>query len=219
MKPPRSTSILQIYAAAALVAAAAPAVADAFYTGMGTPGLMVGYARSLSSTLTLRGDFASLPSISRDSIEEGVSYTGTARSNRGALFMDWYVAGPMRLTGGLTFNHTRVDLRANGNGGAVTIGDTSYSSSPSDRFDVSIRFPGTTPYLGLGYGRHTAYGNAVLFDLGASFGRPSLSETHSGPNLGNVSQADLDKELEQLREGIGRVRFVPQVSLGVKLRF
>lgn len=219
MKPLRAPDVLQACVAAALAATVVHAGADAFYTGVGTPGLMVGYARSLSSTLTLRGDLASLPSVSRDAIEEGVSYKGTAKSDRGGLFMDWYVVGPMRLTGGLTFNRTRVDLRASGNGGAVTIGDSSYMVSPNDRFDVSIRFPGTTPYLGLGYGRHTIYGNAVTFDLGASFGRPSLSETHSGPNLGNVSQADLDKELEQLREGIGRVRFVPQVSLGVNLRF
>jgi hypothetical protein len=206
-------------AAAAIAALAMQAHADAFYTGIGTPGLMVGYAKSLSSTLTLRGDLASLPGVSRDSIEQGVSYTGTIKSDRGALFMDWYLSGATRLTGGMTFNHMRMDLRANGNGGAVIIGDHTYTSAPSDRFDVSIRYPSATPYLGMGYGRHTQYGSAVVFDIGASIGRPNLSETHSGPNLGNVSQADLDKELEQLRDGVGGLRFVPQVSLGVNVRF
>jgi hypothetical protein len=210
---------LQTCAAAAFAAHAMPAHADAFYTGIGTPGLMVGYAKSLSSTLTLRGDFASLPYMTRDSIEQGVSYSGTIKSDRGALFMDWYVAGTTRLTGGLTFNHMRMDLRANGGAGAVTIGDHAYTSGPSDRFEVSIRYPTATPYLGVGYGRHTQYGGAVVFDIGASFGRPGLSESHSGPNLGNVSQADLDKELEQLREGVAGLRYVPQVSLGVNVRF
>jgi hypothetical protein len=206
-------------AAAALLALALQARADSFYTGVGLPGLMVGYAKPLSSTLTLRGDVASLPGISRDSIEQGVSYTGSIKSDRGAVFMDWHLAGGMRLTSGLTFNHTRVDLRAGGNSGSVTIGDNSYASSVDDRFDASIRFPGTTPYLGLGYSQYSCGGSSLLFDVGGSIGRPSLSESHSGPNLGNVSQADLDKELAQLREGIARVRFVPQISLGMNLRF
>jgi hypothetical protein len=210
---------LHTVAAATLLVSALQAHADAFYSSAGVPGLLVGYAKPLSSSVTLRGDLASLPSISRDSIEEGVSYASTIKSDRGAVFMDWHIAGGMRLTGGLTFNRMRVDLRANGNGGAVTIGDTSYMSSANDRFDVSIRFPDTTPYLGLGYGRFSNNGSSVLFDIGGSIGRPSLSETHSGPNLGNVSQADLDKELAQLRDGIARVRLMPQVSLGMNLKF
>lgn len=217
MKTPRLAP--SSIAAAVLLTAAFAARADAFYTGVGLPGVMVGYAKPLSSTLTLRGDLASLPSIGRDSIEEGVSYAGTVKSDRGALMMDWYFAGSLRLTGGLTFNRMRVDLRASGNGGTITIGDNSYTSSVNDRFGVSIRFPGTTPYLGLGYGRYGASGSSFLFDIGGSIGRPSLSESHSGPNLGNVSQADLDKELSQLRDGIGRVRFAPQVSLGMNLKF
>lgn len=210
---------LPFVAAAMLLAAAPMTRADAFYTGAGLPGVMVGYAKPLSSSLTLRGDLATLPGISRDSIEEGVSYAGTLKSDRGALFMDWYFAGGLRMTGGLTFNRMRVDLRASGNGGTITIGDNTYTSSTNDRFDVSIRFPGTTPYLGMGYGHFGASGSSFLFDIGGSIGRPSLSETHSGPNLGNVSQADLDKELAQLRAGIGRVRFVPQLSVGMNLKF
>jgi hypothetical protein len=211
--------ILPSCIAAAVAATAGQAHADTFYTGVGTSGLMLGYAKSLSSAFTLRGDFAGLPDVSRDAIEAGVSYASTIKSDRGALLMDWYVAGDMRLTGGFTFNRMRTDLRASGNGGAVTIGDTTYTSGPGDRFDVSMRVPSTTPYVGLGYGRFTPYGSAVVVDLGASFGRPSLSETHGGPHLGNISQADLDKELDQLREGIGRARYVPQISLGLNLRF
>lgn len=206
-------------AALTLGMATTAAQAGELYTSVGLPGLMIGYAQPLSSRFALRADLATLGSISVDSIEEGVSYSGTVKSDRGALLMDWFVVGGMRLTGGLTFNRMSIDLRANGNGGNLTIGDTSFVTSASDRFDVSMRFPGTTPYLGLGYGHYGTSGSRFRFDLGGSIGRARISEAHSGPNLGAVSQADLDKELAQLREGIGRIRFVPQVSLGMSLKF
>ena len=56
---------------------------------------------------------------------------------------------------------------------------------------------------------------------GGSFviGRPSLGDSRGGPNLGNVSQSDLDRELSQLRDSVGRMRYVPQVSLGMNVKF
>ncbi len=202
-----------------VVSGSPAALAGELYTSVGLPGVLVGWAQPLSPRFTLRGDVGTLGRIDRDSIEEGVSYSGTLRADRAAFLMDWFVAGGMRLTGGLTFNRMRVDLRANGNGGTITIGDSSFATSAADRFDVSVRFPRTTPYLGIGYGHHLGSGTTVLLDLGGSIGRATVSESHSGPNLGNVPQSDLDKELAQLREGVGRIRVVPQVSVGVNLQF
>lgn len=209
----------RIILALAVVSWSATAHGGELYASVGLPGVLVGWAQPLSTRFTLRGDVGTIGRIGRDSIEEGVSYSGTLRADRAAFLLDWFVVGGMRLTGGLTFNRMRLDLRANGNGGNITIGDSTFATSAADRFDVSVRFPGTTPYLGVGYGHHLGSGTTVLFDLGGSIGRPTLSESHSGPNLGAVPQADLDKELAQLRDGVGRVRVVPQVSLGVNLPF
>ncbi|HEX6016469.1 MAG TPA: hypothetical protein VFZ28_00050 [Burkholderiaceae bacterium] len=52
-----------------------------------------------------------------------------------------------------------------------------------------------------------------------SLGRLNLNESRAGPQLGAPSQADLDRELTQLRESISRVRLVPPVSLGMRVRF
>jgi len=52
-----------------------------------------------------------------------------------------------------------------------------------------------------------------------SLGRLSLSEPRVGPSLGAPSQADLDRELAQLRDSINRVRLLPPVSLGMRVRF
>jgi len=52
-----------------------------------------------------------------------------------------------------------------------------------------------------------------------SLGRLNLNESRAGPQLGAPSQADLDRELTQLRDSINRVRLVPPVSLGMRVRF
>ena len=51
-----------------------------------------------------------------------------------------------------------------------------------------------------------------------SLGRLNLNEPRSAA-LGGVSQTDLDRELAQLRDSLGRVRPVPQVSLGMRVKF
>jgi hypothetical protein len=216
MKTPR---LLPHLVTATWMAAGAQAQADAFHSTEATLGAPAAYAKSLSSALMLRADLASLPGIGRESIDEGVSYTGHIKSDRGALFMDWHFAGSLRLTGGMTFKRTRVDLRAGGNGGVSMAGEVPYMTAANDRLDVAIRSPNTMPYLGVGYGQYGATGSSVQFDIGGSIGRTSLGETPGGPQLGIASQALLDQELAQLRDGVGRVRFMPQVSLGMNLKF
>lgn len=52
-----------------------------------------------------------------------------------------------------------------------------------------------------------------------ALGRLNLNEPRSNPALGGTAQADLDRELAQLRDSINRVRLVPQVSLGMRVKF
>jgi len=73
--------------------------------------------------------------------------------------------------------------------------------------------------LGLGYGHQLGSGWGFTFDLGASIGKAKISETHTGTVLGNASQADIDRELAELRDGVGKIRLIPQISLGVATRF
>ncbi|HET7868159.1 MAG TPA: hypothetical protein VFL86_27435 [Burkholderiaceae bacterium] len=204
---------------AACMAASAAAQAGQVYGSIGLPGVMAGYAQPFGG-FTLRGDLATLRVPDQTVNEEGITYTSDATLNRLGLFADWFALGGWRLTGGITFNQMNLDLHGQGNGGVINIGGTNYTTSPDDRFDVQIEFPKTTPYLGLGYGHQAGSGGfGFVFDLGASIGRAKLSATASGPNLGQASQADIDRELEELRNGVGKVRFFPQLSLGLTYRF
>ncbi|MEO8297453.1 MAG: hypothetical protein ABI574_06545 [Burkholderiales bacterium] len=212
---------------AAVIAAAllSPFAASAgeVYANLGLPGLGLGYAHALNNSVTLRGDFSTLGNHSKNRNEQGVDYLVTGKLNRFGLFADWFVlGGGFRLTGGITSNDFKVDLLAQGNGQQMTVGSNTFTTAPDDRLNVKIRFPRTTPYLGIGYGHQLSQGVGFVFDLGASIGKATVSETHSGTNLGDpnrVSQADIDAELAQLRNGVGKVKALPQVSIGLAVRF
>lgn len=193
------------------------------YTGVGTHGLMLGLAQPLSPHFTVRGDFGSLGSRTRKEREGGVDYEGKLTYHRTGLFADWFpFANGFRISTGVTFNRMKLDLVAKGNGQQMTIGDNTFISDPDDRLNVKVEFPKTTPFLGIGYGHQLATGWGFTFDLGASIGKAKVSETHSGPNLGNsavVSQADIDAELAEVRDGVGKVKAIPMIAIGFNYRF
>jgi hypothetical protein len=206
----------------ALAGASMAAQAGEVYGGIGLPGLMLGYAHAYSPTLTARVDVATLGSRSGNRTEDGIAYAGKIEAHRAGVFGDWFpFQGGFRLTGGVTFNKVGLALGAQpGAGGSITIGGQTINAlAAGDRFDVSIKFPSTTPYLGLGYGHHAGKGLGFHADLGVSIGRTKLTATASGPNLSTVSQTDIDQELAELRDGVGKVRVLPQVSIGLNYRF
>lgn len=193
------------------------------YTGIGTHGVMLGYAHALSPDFTVRGDFGTLGSREKQQTEEGVDYTGKLTYNRAGLFGDWFpFSGGFRVTGGVTFNNMKLDLLAKGNGTQMTIGNKTFVSATDDRLNVLVAFPKTTPYLGFGWGHQLSTGWGFVFDLGASIGKAKASETHSGTNLGNpalVSQADIDAELAEIRDGAGKIKAIPMLAIGFNYRF
>ena len=211
----------KLWTALALVGACIGAAqAGEVYTGIGTHGVLIGYAHPLSSDFTVRADFGTLGRHDTSEREEGIDYDVKAGFNRAGLFGDWFpLAGGFRLTGGVTFNHLKLDMAARGNGGMVNIGGTNYAFTPADRFDVKVEFPRTTPYLGIGWGHRLGAGFGFSFDVGASIGKAKLTETHSGPSLSLASQADIDRELAELRDGVAKVRALPQLSIGVNYQF
>lgn len=198
---------------------AGAATAGEVYLNFGLPGVGIGYAQPLSPSLTLRGDYSTLGKHRSSEVEEGIDYDGSAQIGRAGLFADWFVLGGLRLTGGLTFNTVKLDLRATGSGGTIEIGDTTYTMTADDRFEVRIKYPSTTPYVGIGYGHQMSTGLGFVFDLGASIGTAKLTARASGPNLDAVSQDDIDAETAELRDGVGKFKFLPQISLGLNYRF
>jgi len=194
--------------------------AGEIYSQIGLPGLMLGYAHPVSKKFGVRVEWATLGTQTDQRSESGIDYDGVLKADRTALFADWFpFEGGFRLTGGLSANQYRLALAATGAGGNLTIGNTTYVTTAADRLDVRVRFPSTTPYLGLGWGHASGTGLRFSADLGVMIGRATVGATVSGPLAGQVTPQDLDAELADLRAGVGRVRAIPQLSLGLGYSF
>lgn len=215
----QSFSRLCVVAAATLTLCTAASAAEP-YAAIGAPGVMLGIAQPISDTVTLRADLATIGTRDQTGTEQGINYKGKVKSNRTGLFADWFVAGGFRLTGGVTFNDTKFDLTAFGDGTPIKIGNTSYATTTADRFVANIKFPSTTPYIGIGWGHKMGNsGWGFVADLGASIGKATVATRTEGPLLSQVSQADMDRETQELRDGVGKVRALPQLSVGVSYQF
>lgn len=220
--PSRCSVWFRLAATAALPSLGAAAQAADPYLALGLPGAVVGVAQPLGERLGVRADFATLGSRNFDGEHEGVDYRGDGRYSRVGLFADWFpLAGSFRVSAGATFNDGRITLNAFGDGTPITIGGTTYATTAGDRLEVKIRVPEVTPYLGIGWGHQSAQapGWRVVVDLGASIGRATVDTRATGPLLSQVSQADLDAETKELRDGVGRIRALPQATVGVSYRF
>ena len=216
-----SLSFVPLTAAVCLAAGAVSSVnAGELYTQAGLPGLMVGWAQPLNSEFGLRVDVATIGSRSDNRTEEGIRYDAKLKLNRTALLADWFpFSGGFRLTGGVTANQYKLDLLATGAGGTLTVGNTTYTTTSADQLLVRGRYPATTPYVGFGWGHQASTGLRFSMDVGAMFGRATVSATVIGPWAQRVSQADIDAELAELRSGAAKVRAVPQLSVGLGYSF
>lgn len=194
--------------------------AGATYGAIGFPGVMGGYAHTVDDKVVLRADYAGLRSRSKDGEHEGIVYKGRVKFARLGLFADYFPVGNgLRLTGGLTLNHMSVDLKSDFHGGTVEVGGTSVPVTSADYFNVKARMPHVTPYVGLGWGHHgQAPGWGFFADLGVSVGKPRVTVDTNLDERG-VPQADIDREMQELRDSADKIRVIPQVSFGLSYRY
>ena len=204
----------------ALVLSAGAAQAGEIYTKVGLPGAVLGYAQPLGPLFGLRVDYATLGNRSDRRTEDGINYDAKLKFNRTALLADWFpLAGNFRLTGGITSNQYKLDLLATGAGGSLTIGNTTYNTTAADQFRVQVKFPSSTPYVGFGWGHSSGSGLRFSMDVGAKLGKATVSYALSGPLAQQATQADIDAELAELRDGVGKIRAVPQLTIGLGYSF
>ena len=91
----------------------------------------------------------------------------------------------------------------------------------------NVGLPRTMPYLGMGWGQSFARGWTVHADLGALLGKakvtgsltPSLRAKIAAAGPGIDPDAELDRELQQVRDGVDKASFYPVLQLGVSYRW
>ncbi len=200
---------------------AASVQAIELYAPIGVPGAGLGLAFPLNDWVGVRADFMTLGNRTKDTTEDGIDYTARYKVNRSALLMDVFpFAGSFRITLGATSNKFEVDLDASGAGGSITIGDRTYATTAADGLYVAITFPKTKPYVGIGWGHQTGSGFRFSADIGATIGKATVSAVARGalatqPDI----QANIDKELAELRDGVGKIKAIPQISVGIGYSF
>ncbi|RZS54958.1 hypothetical protein [Sphaerotilus mobilis] len=202
---------------------AGTAQAGEVYGQVGFPGAGIGYAHPVSDSVTLRADAISLGSRESDYDEEGIKYKGTLKANRFAVFADWFpFGGVFRFTGGVASNTFDLTLDASGTGQSISVGNNQYVLGPGDGLTMQIKYPRTMPYLGVGWGHQpNVSGLRISFDVGALIGKPKVSATGRGQlsSSNPAAQADIDREVAEINDGIGKVSLLPQFSFSLGYSF
>ncbi len=191
------------------------------------PGLYtLGYAYPVSSSLGLRADYAGGLNVSKDGNQDGINVTGTFKASRLGAFADWFpLGGGFRLVGGLTVNDIKADFNSVGSGIATINGQNVDMTGKT--FNVQVKFPSTTPYLGIGYGhqKSDAKGFGFYADLGVMVGTFTAETTTSlvGTTIvgggATITQADVDAQTQKIRDSLSSLSVLPSASLGLLYRY
>jgi hypothetical protein len=219
--------LVRLAVLAALGSALSQAQAQNIYGGVGLPGIYtIGYAHPMSSWWGLRGEYSGGTSLNSSGASEGIDYEANFKSSRAGVFADWFpFQGGFRVVGGLTSNDTKLAVNATGTTATIDGNEVSLAGS---YFNVAMKYPTATPYLGIGYGHQLAEkGLGFYFDLGVSFGSFSAEvDTNlvGAPVIGGtpgqtITQQDVDAEKEKLNKALAGLNFLPSVSLGLVYRF
>jgi hypothetical protein len=211
----------QLALAAVLAALCTGIHAQDSYLGIGLPGIYtLGYAYPMSTGWGLRADYAGGLNVSKDGNQDGVNVTGNFKASRFGAFADWYpFSGGFRLVGGLTVNDIKADFNGVGTGNSTINGKT--VSMIGETYNVQVKFPNTTPYLGIGYGHQKSDNKGIGFyaDLGVMVGTFTADTTTTLVTNGKVLQSDVDTQTQKIRDSLGGLSVLPSASLGLLYRY
>ena len=202
------------------------------YVGLGATSILsVGYAKPINNSWGLRGEFALTPKLTFNDTVSGGSASVSFNSSRIGLFADWFpFDNQLRLVGGLTLN----DIKGEFNGASsatnfVTVNNKKVSLA-GETYNASLTFPTATPYFGVGLGHNPKKDKGLGFhaDVGLMVGSFTSSINTSLLNKPLVSlngtplpitQADIDKETQSVKDAISSIGVLPSLSLGLSYRF
>ena len=198
------------------------AQAQDIYGGLGLPGLYtLGYAHSIGSSWGLRGELAGGLSLTGTGTDNGVSYNATVKSNRAGLFADWFpFSGGFRFVGGVTGNDQKMEFNSQGTGTATINGKP--ISMAGNYYNVTLKYPTATPYLGVGYGHQvTTKGLGFYADVGVTFGSftSDVNTNVVSASGGAITQADVDAQKQKMNDSLGGLKYLPSISAGLVYRY
>ena len=213
-----SVSIKPIAVAIAVAFLHLAAESAEIYGGVGSTGGEIGMAQALSDSLSVRFE-GNVLGYRTHFATEGIDYDVRLKSKNVAAYLDGFIVGGVRVTGGALIGSRRFHGTATSLGGTVMINGVSYPVSPGDGLDFDANFPRVTPYLGLGYGHRANPGLQLYADAGVAYGRPKVVLSPTASLAMKVSPTDLLAEQQSAQNKADRYRTYPVLKVGVGYQF
>lgn len=197
------------------------------YVAVGaTSVLSVGVAKPINNNWGMRAEYAFGRTWTYSDKVSGGSADLSLKSNRLGLFADWFpFENQLRLVGGLTLNDIVMDLNATSSATNSVIINNKKVSLAGETFNANLTFPSATPYVGVGLGHIPRNEKGLGFhaDVGLMIGSFSSNIKTSvlNKNIGGVviTQADIDKESQSVKDAISSIGAFPSISVGLSYRF
>jgi hypothetical protein len=130
--------------------------------------------------------------------------------------------GNFHFTGGLVTNPMTITGDGVPNAsGTFTINNHTYTAAQVGVLSAIGKFPGASPYVGLGFGTPARKGGRVkfLFDLGASIGHPTISLSATNPGNNATLAADLNAQIADTQKDLDKLKVYPVLSFGLGVHF
>jgi hypothetical protein len=189
----------------------------------GTPGIGLEVGKLLTSHLSVRVG-ANYFKINKTKSQSDVTYNASLKLQGLSALLDLYPGsrGGFHFTAGIFTNPLNITGTGQPTGGTYTINGVSYSSAQVGTLTAVGKFPGVSPYVGLGFGtparRHGAL--EFLFDLGAVIGKPTITLSATGAASNAALLSDLQAQVNKTQSDVQKyLKVYPVLSFGLAYRF
>ena len=169
---------------------------------------------------------ANFGSFSKDGKEkDGVAYNIHLKLKAVEALLDLSPSarGNFHFTVGLLTNPVKVTgTGVPSSGGTFDINDHTYTSAQVGTLSAEAKFPGASPYFGIGFGTPARKGGRVkfLFDLGASIGKAKLLLNATGASNNTQLAADLQAQQQKTQDDLDKyAKVYPVLSFGLAFHF
>jgi hypothetical protein len=205
-------------------AASAPRYSDVSVAlRFGTPGIGLEVGKLLTGHISARvGAYYFKYNGSKS--QSDITYDASLKLQAISALVDLYPSrrGVFHVTAGIVTNPLTITGTGQPSGGTFTINGVAYPSSQVGTLTVTGKFPGVSPYLGLGFGTPARKSGALefLFDLGAVIGKPTISLSATGAANNPALLADLQAQIDKTRTDVDKyLKVYPVLSFGLAYRF
>ena len=130
--------------------------------------------------------------------------------------------GNFHFTGGLLTDPMKITANAQPtSSGTFKINNHTYTTAQVGVLTGVGKFPGASPYFGIGFGTPARKGGRVkfLFDLGASIGKPTITLTATGAANSPQLAADLNAQIASTQKDLDKLKAYPVLSFGLAFHF